>query len=196
VSVSSRGATGSCSPEEVLMTDADHSRRTDCAPASGPAWYALKRRIYRGGRPGAVAKAMNVLTARLYATGALSSGRGVTLETRGRRSGKPVSLPVVVADYAGSHHLVSMLGGEANWVRNVHAADGQATLVRRGRHPVRLVEVPVDQRAPILRRYLEVAPGARPHIPVSRKAPPEQFQQIAAQFPVFRIDDRPEQDQC
>jgi deazaflavin-dependent oxidoreductase (nitroreductase family) len=143
-----------------------------------------------------VAKAMNVLTARLYATGALSSRRGVTLEVRGRHSGKPVSLPVVVADYRGSRYLVSMLGGEANWVRNVQAADGRATLVRRGRHAVRLVEVPVDQRAPILRRYLEVAPGARPHIPVSRTAPPEQFRQIAAQFPVFRIDARPEQDQC
>jgi hypothetical protein len=55
---------------------------------------------------------------------------------------------------------------------------------------VRLVEVQVDQRAPILRRYLDVAPGARPHIPVSRNAPVEQFELIAAQFPVFRIDDR------
>jgi len=51
----------------------------------------------------------------------------------------------------------------------------------------------VDQRAPILRRYLDVAPGARPRIPVSRKAPVEEFERIAAQFPVFRIDDRPEQ---
>jgi hypothetical protein len=47
-----------------------------------------------------------------------------------------------------------------------------------------------------LRRYLEVAPGARPHIPLSRNAPLEQFQQIAAQLPVFRIDDRPEHSQA
>jgi deazaflavin-dependent oxidoreductase (nitroreductase family) len=177
------------------MTDADHSRIAEGSPPAGPAWYAPKRWIYRGGRPGPVAKAMNGVTARLYAAGVFSSGRGATLEVRGRRSGKPVSLPVVVADYGGSRYLVSMLGAGANWVRNVQAADGQATLVRRGRHAVRLVEVPVDQRAPILRRYLEVAPGARPHIPVSRKAPPEQFQQIGAQFPVFRIDDRADQGQ-
>lgn len=176
------------------MTGTDHRRSANGASSSGPAWYAPKRWIYRGGRPGPVARAMNMLTARLYASGALSSSRGVTLEVRGRRSGKPVSLPVVIADYAGSRYLVSMLGREANWVRNVQAADGQATLVRRGRHAVRLIEVPIDQRAPVLRRYLEVAPGARPHIPVSRQAPPEQFQQIAAQFPVFRIDDRPERD--
>jgi hypothetical protein len=123
----------------------------------------------------------------------LSSSRGIRLEVRGRRSGKPVSLPVVVADYEGSRYLVSMLGSEANGVRNVRAAEGQATLVRRGRRPVRLVEVPVDQRAAILRRYLDVAPEARPHIPVSRKAPLGEFEQIAAQFPVFRIDDRPVQ---
>ena len=136
---------------------------------------------------------MNAFTAALYANGILSSSRGIRLEVRGRQSGRPVSLPVVVADYQGSRYLVSMLGSQANWVRNVRAAGGQATLVRRGRHQVRLVEVPVDQRAPILRRYLDVAPGARPHIPVSRNAPVEEFEQIAAQFPVFRIDDRPEQ---
>ena len=125
--------------------------------------------------------------------GGLSPSRGISLQVRGRQSGKPASLPVVVADREGSRYLVSMLGSGANWVRNVRAAGGQATVVRRGRHPVRLVGVPVDQRAPILRRYLDVAPGARPHIPVSRKAPVEEFERIAAQFPVFRIDDRPEQ---
>jgi deazaflavin-dependent oxidoreductase (nitroreductase family) len=183
------------------MTDTGHSnakgRRNRGAagePSAGPAWYATKRWIYRGGRPGLLAKAMNRLTARLYATG--SSRRGTTLEVRGRRTGNPVALPVVVADYEGSRYLVSMLGAEANWVRNVQAAGGEATLVRHGRHAVRLVEVPVDQRAPILRRYLAVAPGARPHIPISRDAAPEQFQQIAAQFPVFRIDDRPQHSQA
>jgi deazaflavin-dependent oxidoreductase (nitroreductase family) len=179
------------------MTDTGHghvksnrSRGAADAPSAGPAWYAPKRWIYRRGRPGLLAKAMNRLTAWLYATG--SSRRGTTLEVRGRRTGKPVSLPVVVADYGDSRYLVSMLGAEANWVRNVQAAGGQAALVRHGRRAVRLVEVPVDQRPLILRRYLQVAPGARPHIPISRDAPPEQFQQIAAQFPVFRIDDAPE----
>jgi hypothetical protein len=137
---------------------------------------------------------MNRLTAWLYATG--SSRRGTILEVRGRRTGNTVSLPVVVADYEGSRYLVSMLGTEANWVRNVQAAGGQAALVRHGRHAVQLAEVPVGQRAPVLRRYLEVAPGARPHIPISRDAPLEQFQQIAAQFPVFRIDDRTQHTQA
>jgi hypothetical protein len=50
-----------------------------------------------------------------------------------------------------------------------------------------LEEVDPSMRPPILRRYLEAAPGARAHFPVDRHAPLEQFEQIAAQYPVFRI---------
>jgi len=77
--------------------------------------------------------------------------------------------------------------GEVNWVRNVRAAGGSAVLRHGRREQVRLVEVPADSRAPVLRRYLAVAPGGRPHIPVDRRAPLEEFQKVAAQFPVFRI---------
>lgn len=160
------------------------------SPSAGPAWYAPKRWMYRGGRPGRLARLMNGLSAWQFAHGMLSSRRWVTLEVAGRLSGRTVSLPVVVADHEGSHYLVSMLGDQANWVRNVRAAGGEATLVRRTRRQVRLVEVPVDGRAPILRRYLQVAPGARPHVPVPRTAPLREFQRVAASFPVFRIEDR------
>ena len=56
---------------------------------------------------------------------------------------------------------------------------------------VRLEEVDLAARAPILRRYLAVAPGARPHLPVDRRAPLEEFEQIAAEFPVFRVRPAP-----
>ena len=56
-----------------------------------------------------------------------------------------------------------------------------------GREPVTLHEVEVDRRAPILRCYLQRAPGARAHIPVDYRAPVEAFEPIAAQYPVFRI---------
>jgi hypothetical protein len=94
---------------------------------------------------------------------------------------------VVIADHDGDRYLVAMLGEETNWVRNVRAADGRAIL-RHGRlETVRLEEVPVDARPAILRRYLALAPGARPHIPVDRHAPLEEFERIAPQVPVFRI---------
>jgi hypothetical protein len=149
--------------------------------------------MYRGGRPGRLARAMNALGAWMYSHGVLTFGRGATLRVRGRVSGRPVDLPVVIAEHGGSRYLVSMLGDDANWVRNVRAAGGEATLVRRDPRPIRLVEVPVGERAPILRRYLALAPGARPHIPVSRNAPSADFERIAAQFPVFRIDPREQQ---
>jgi hypothetical protein len=77
-----------------------------------------------------------------------------------------------------------------NWVRNVRAADGRATLRRRRAVPCGLVEVPVDERPPILKRYLEQVPGARPHIPVDRHAPAAAFAAITERYPVFRVEKR------
>jgi len=93
----------------------------------------------------------------------------------------------VVADYRGERYLVSMLGEGTNWVRNVRAAHGRAVLRRGHREVIRLDEVDPGQRAPILRRYLECAPGARTHIPVGRAAPLQEFERIAAQYPVFHV---------
>ena len=75
---------------------------------------------------------------------------------------------------------------------NVRAASGRAVLRRGGRQEVRLEEVEPGDRAPILRRYLQVAPGARPHLPVDRHAPLAEFERIAEQYPVFRITPPPQ----
>jgi deazaflavin-dependent oxidoreductase (nitroreductase family) len=150
---------------------------------------ASRRRMYQGGRQGRVAGMANRAWVALAAAG-LSPRRLVTLEVRGRRSGRVIALPVVVTDYEGERYLVAMLGARTSWVRNVTAAKGNAVLRHRHREPVRLVELDVADRAPILRRYLELAPGGRAHIPVDRHAPLEAFAQIAADYPVFRIDSR------
>ena len=149
--------------------------------------YALKRWMYRGGRPGSLARVMNRMSEMQFSAGLFSPKRAMTLEVPGRRTGRVVSFPVVVADYHGERYLVSMLGNDANWVRNVRAAGGRAVLRRRDRQQVRLEDVDRHARAPILRRYLAVAPGARPHLPVDRHAPLEEFERIAAEFPVFRV---------
>lgn len=143
--------------------------------------------MYRGGRPNALARLLNRLSAVQFAIPLLSSSRWATLQVRGRRSGRLVSFPVVVADYAGQRYLVAMLGQDTNWVHNVRAAGGRAVLWHGRRMPVQLEEVEPSARAPILRRYLEVGPGARPHFPVDRRAGLKEFEQIAAQYPVFRI---------
>ena len=151
--------------------------------------YRPKRWMYRGGHPGALARAMNRASALQFSVGHLAPKRAVTMEVAGRRSGRVLSFPVVVADYHNERYLVSMLGKDANWVRNVRAAGGRVVLRHGGREAVRLEEVDAGARAPILRRYLEVAPGARPHIPVDRRAPLEEFERIAEEYPVFRISE-------
>jgi deazaflavin-dependent oxidoreductase (nitroreductase family) len=147
---------------------------------------ASRRWMYRGGRPNPVAGIAARATATLASAG-LSPRRLVTLEVRGRRSGRLVSFPVVVTDFQDERYLVAMLGRRANWVRNVEAAGGAAVIRHGRRESVHLEPVEPDARAPILRRYLELAPGARAHIPVDRRAPLSQFEGIAAEYPVFRI---------
>ncbi len=107
---------------------------------------------------------------------------------RGRSSGRLLQFPVVLADLDGRWYLVSMLGENANWVRNVRAGDGSAVIRRGDEHDVTLAEVPVGERAPILRRYLDVAPGARPHMDAERGAPLAAFERVAPHHPVFRVD--------
>ena len=92
---------------------------------------------------------------------------------------------MVIAKYAGAEYLVSMLG-ECEWVRNARA-QGEGWIINRKRQKVRLEEVPVDRRAPIIKEYLRLAPGARPHIGLGKEAPLADCEGVALKHPVFRI---------
>jgi hypothetical protein len=146
----------------------------------------VKRWMYKSGRPNSVAALLNRCWAIVAAAG-FGPNRMVTLEVPGRKSGRLTSFPLMVVDYQGERYLVAMLGEGTNWVSNVRAAGGLAVLSHRRREAVRLEEVNPRICAPILRRYLQIAPGARPHIPVDRRAPLVDFQQIAVHYPVFLI---------
>lgn len=150
--------------------------------------HTLLRWLYRDGHPNSVGRWWNRSAAWQFRHGILSFG-GAELQVRGRRSGKPVTLPVVPVRRRDGVYLVSMLG-ETNWVRNVRAAEGQATLRDRHAHEVVLTEVPIGERPGIIKAYLRAAPGGRPHIPVHRDAPLADFAAIAADHPVFRVDPR------
>ena len=144
------------------------------------------RWMYRGQRPNWIARAMNRIGATIASFG-ITSNIMVTLETTGRTSGRTISQPMVVVIVNGQRYLVSMLGENVNWVKNVRAAGGKAALRSGSREEIQLEEVPVDQRATILKAYLKRAPGARPHIPVDKDAPLEDFEKVDADFPVFRV---------
>jgi hypothetical protein len=102
-------------------------------------------------------------------------------------AGRSISIPLVVADYEGDRYLVAMLGEGVNWVANVRAAGGHAVLRHGRREDIRLEEVDPNIRGPILRRYLQLSPGARAHIAVDPAAPLEEFNAVAAKYPVFLI---------
>lgn len=144
------------------------------------------RWLYRNGRPNPLARLLNRGSAIAHSAGIWPT-RLATLEVPGRRTGRVISFPVVIADYEDERYLVAMLGEDTNWVRNVRAAGGRALLRHGRRETVRLEDVPPAARPPILRRYLDRAPGARPHIPVDRHASPEEFERIAPHVPVFRV---------
>jgi F420H(2)-dependent quinone reductase len=150
----------------------------------------VNRWLYRGQRPNWIARLLNGLGAAVAAAGLTARYGMMTLEVTGRTSGRTVSLPVVVAVVNGARYLVSMLGDNVQWVKNVRASSGQAVLRSGGREPIQLEEVPADQRAPIVREYLQRAPGARPHIPVNKDAPLADFEKVAAAYPVFRVASR------
>ena len=105
---------------------------------------ALMRARYAGGRPNDEAKAIH----RRYAAGPLPRlvPIAAVLDVPGRVSGATIHVPLVIVPYRAHWYLVSMLGAQANWVRNVEAADGSAVLLHGRRRPVHLVEVPVAQR--------------------------------------------------
>ncbi|NHU48465.1 MBL fold metallo-hydrolase [Rhodococcus sp. A14] len=122
----------------------------------------------------------------------------VTLEVRGRRTGRPRRIPILVTRHEGVDYLVA-LAGESQWVRNVRAAGGEAVLRRRGTRRARLEEVPMAQRAPVLAAYLEAGrrrsgePAAREqakwYFGLEEPATPERLAELAPRYPVFRVTD-------
>ena len=147
--------------------------------------YDKLRAMYVGGRGNATARRYAWFWGMAFRLGLLPR-RWVTLEVRGRHTGRATRFPLGMADVGGQWYVVSMLG-ECNWVQNVRAAEGRATLRRRRAREVRLFEVPVAERAPVIRRYVGRVPGGRPHIPVDRHESVEAFEAIASNYPVFRV---------
>ena len=144
------------------------------------------RALYPEGRPSAEAKAIH----RRFVAGPLPRILPVAsvLEVRGRRSGQEIRVPLVIVRYRRSWYLVSMFGEQSNWVKNVRAADGRAVLTHGRRRPVQLMEVPASDRAPIIKRYLLFAIGARPHMQVTWRDPLPAFEAVSPIYPVFRVE--------
>jgi len=112
----------------------------------------------------------------------------ITLQVKSRSNDRLYSTILVGAIYEGSRYVVSMLGDDSEWVKNIRAADGEAFIKRGRSRPVVLKEIPIEKRAPILKAWSQIATSGRQHLPVPHSAPVSAFEAIAADYPVFRID--------
>lgn len=157
-------------------------RHEDPAEKSGYLRY-----FYKGWRPTRLGRTWSRLYAWVSGLGILPSVL-LTLQTIDRNSGRINSTILVVATHEGRQYIVSMLGEGSEWVKNARAAGGK-TKVKRGKtREVLLTEIAPQNRAPILKAWAKVATSGRQHLPVSVDAPLSEFEAIAEDYPVFRVD--------
>ncbi|MEV6339748.1 nitroreductase/quinone reductase family protein [Nocardia vinacea] len=119
----------------------------------------------------------------------------------GRRTGRAIQTPLALFEQNGRRYLVASYG-TVNWVRNLRAAQGKATL-RHGRHleTVTAVELPTDRAAEVFRASLVSGPPrvpkpfvalyrrffVLPYLNVDMDSSPQQFLDNACTHPVFEI---------
>jgi deazaflavin-dependent oxidoreductase (nitroreductase family) len=121
----------------------------------------------------------------------IAFGQMQLLTVTGRRSGQPRTFPIAVLPLAGGRYIVQAFPNAA-WVANARAAD-TVTLTRgRRSSTVRLVEVSVEERRPLLREVVETQPAsaAQRYVTTGLAAAPtpDGVAAAAERIAVFRIE--------
>ncbi len=148
---------------------------------------AFNRLFYRNRRPTWLGHWVSQFFCWLAYLG-LSPRNWVALQVRDRVSGRMRADAVVIPTVSGQQYIVSMFGTISDWVQNLDAAHGDAVISHRDSVHVRLVPVPPAQRASVLQEYVRVASSGRKHFPLGVGAPLADFEAIADQYPVYRIE--------
>ena len=108
------------------------------------------------------------------------------LTVRGRNTGQPQTVPVLIVEQ-DSHNFLVAPYGVVQWVHNIRAA-GKATLSRgRRSEAISVTELEAKEAAPILKQYLVKATAARPYFDATKDSTLEAFEHEAARHPVFQI---------
>lgn len=116
----------------------------------------------------------------------LGLGPAWSLTTRGRRTGRRHTVPVIPVDGGGQQWLVSPYG-EVSWVLNARAA-GQVLLSRgRTTRIYQVREVAPVEAGPVLKRYVRIASATRPYFAASVDSPVAAFVAEAHRHPVFAL---------
>jgi deazaflavin-dependent oxidoreductase (nitroreductase family) len=109
------------------------------------------------------------------------------LEVRGRKSGRLYSTPVSVVDYAGKRYVVAPRG-VSQWVRNARAAGRFALRSGSQSESFGFREVPVTDRAPILKAYLtRYRKYVQRYFQVREGASETEFAAVASNYPIFEL---------
>jgi deazaflavin-dependent oxidoreductase (nitroreductase family) len=115
-------------------------------------------------------------------------GAASLLTVRGRKSGQPHTVPVLVVEQDGQRWLVAPYG-VVQWVRNIRAA-GTATLTHgRRSETIAVNELSAQEAAPVLKQYLALQRAAdiQKYFDATKDSPIEDFEREAARHPVFSI---------
>src|SRR5260370_37010385 len=115
----------------------------------------------------AYARLRNAINASLVRMG-IPMGNTSLLTVRGRKSGKPIQTPVSIFVQDQKRYLIAPYG-VVNWVRNLRAAAGVATLTH-GRHTEKIhaLELEPESAAPVCPDAVRTAPPGIPAMFVRR----------------------------
>lgn len=119
----------------------------------------------------------------------LAVGTQHVLSIPGRKSGKLRSTPVSLLTVDGRRYICTV--GDTDWVQNARSA-GWGLLTRgRKQERIALVELPVEERGPILREFPRQIPHGVQFFEMTLGLPsdPEAFAAAAPRCPVFRIEE-------
>lgn len=110
------------------------------------------------------------------------------LEVKGRKSGKTYRTPVNLMEVNSNLYLVAPRG-ETQWVRNARHA-GTVTL-KRGRERIqyRITELPVGQKASLLKEYLErYASAVQRYFSIQAGSDVDAFTHVEDQYPILQLE--------
>jgi hypothetical protein len=123
----------------------------------------------------------------------LAIGTMRVLSVPGRKSSKMRSTPVSPLTVNGQRYIIGGFA-QSDWVKNARAAGWGVLAQGRKKERVRLIELPVEERAPILREFPRLVPHGVQFfrqvygLPRDPALLPEAFAGLASHCTVFRLE--------
>jgi deazaflavin-dependent oxidoreductase (nitroreductase family) len=129
----------------------------------------------------------NAMTSFLMRRG-IKMGNMALLTVPGRKSGKPITTPIVIIVQDGKRYLFSPFG-IVNWVRNLRAAGGEIAITRgRRTEQIHATELAPEVAAPIFRESMSTIPSyVRGYLDLTANSSLEEFEREIPTHPVFLL---------